>query len=227
MHFQLPPSPAPHAVPISRFRAANVSGMTLIELLTVSALFVVMVSLVAPAIGIGSARSLDGAGNRVAGMLELARQNAMTRSTLTALVVAVDGNDRYRAFTILEAAPRDDGTPLSASDWRQVNRWETLPEGISADADPFGVTAGSGAPPLPSLRYQGSDLPSSALRHVTFLPNGRVMNASMPSTIRLVEGFWDGGSSPTYTRSVDASDPANFYEILVLPSTGRLKVHRP
>ena len=107
------------------FRAA----FTLVEMLTVLAVIGIVMGFVVPAIsGMGRSTALVTAGNTVNNMANLARQHAMSRNTLTALVVLGNqGTDAdYRAVAVMEY---NRGTG-----WSQIGGWETLPVGITMDS---------------------------------------------------------------------------------------------
>ncbi|WP_256199003.1 prepilin-type N-terminal cleavage/methylation domain-containing protein [Verrucomicrobium spinosum] len=111
-------------------------GFTLVEMLMVIA---VMASfLVIGGLGVGRtlrAMTLTNAGNKVIWLMEMARQQAITKNTLNAVVLVkslgteVDG----RAFTVLEYTV--------AGGWRQIHEWEVLPDGIVADLGAAGADA--------------------------------------------------------------------------------------
>jgi len=186
---------------------------------------ILMTSLIAPAVSnFGRAGSLTNGGNLLYDTLGLARQNAMTRGALTAMVMITEGEDSHRAFSIFELAPKADGSQLTSADWKQLTRWQKLPEGIVSESNPFEGFSTVVSPALPAIKYQGEDISSSGFKYVVFQPNGGLYNATLPARIQLVEGYWSGASLK-YTRN-KGNEPANFYELFVLPASGRLKLNR-
>ena len=103
-------------------------AFSLIELIVVIAVLVSLLALVVPAVsGFGRSSALTRGGNLVTNLASLARQEAMTRNTMTALVLLRDqGSDAdYRAFTVATYEP--------GLGWRQTTAWETLPTGVVVD----------------------------------------------------------------------------------------------
>ena len=109
-------------------------GFSLIELLTVIGVIVILMAFIVPAVSnFGRATGLTSAGNMVTHLTALARQTAISKSTLTALVMLADqgtSDDQgtsadYRAFTVLEYT--------AGAGWSQISKWEILPEGIVVD----------------------------------------------------------------------------------------------
>lgn len=190
---------------------------------------VMLLAVVVPSVSnYGRASALKTAGNKVAGMLDLARQEALSKGAMTALVLLTDGDEKYRALTILKINPKTDGTVPTQNDWEQISRWEKLPEGIIVDAgqDPLEDSSVPVMPGFPSakLKFLGTFVTPS--KYVVFLPNGSVYRAAEPSKLRLVEGAWNAGRI-TYTRKGDGNDPLNYYDIFVLPATGRIRTVTP
>jgi prepilin-type N-terminal cleavage/methylation domain-containing protein len=222
--------------PSSRRRA-----FSLIELLVVIAVLTVILALLAPAVSnIGRARTLTISGNKVAQMATLARQTAMSKNVLTALVVLTDHNSegRYRALTVIEhqlsTATGADGT--RAASWHQVTNWETLATGCVVDVDINNCSFLEDSPDLPNfdnaqLRYLNTNVRKEEIACRMFLPSGGLSNPDKPAQIRLVEGFIEGeegAAKVRYTRPANGGQvSANYYDISIIGTTGAVKVSRP
>jgi prepilin-type N-terminal cleavage/methylation domain-containing protein len=216
------------------------SGFTLIELLTVVAIMVTVVGLAVPAFtSIGSANLLDASGNRAVNLINFAREDAMSKNAMTALVVLTSPqNSAYRTLAVMEL-------PNGSTVWNQVSAWETLSSGAMIDPGPDNnsthipfpylfnftrstVPAGTAGVPrtaFPSIQYGGATVQS--YQYEVFLPNGSLLSGSS-ATIRLAEGFISSGNTATYTRpDPHGGGPANYYNITILGATGRTKIDRP
>lgn len=205
------------------------TAFSLIETVLVVAI-IATISVVAFAAlsGTGTGLKLTSAGNRISNLALLARQNSLAKNTMTALVMIADSSTEgdFRAFALFEIAARTDGEPAGSGDWTQLGAWETTPDGIVVDDCSFAASTVTMAPPFPSLRYRDSVV--SAYQYVVFLPNGSLLRSD-PSCVRLAPGVRSPGTKAvTYTagRTVSGA-PANFYQVCLLPATGRMKVHRP
>lgn len=191
-------------------------GFSLIELLTVVALIGLLSALIAPAVSsIGKATSLVTAGNKLAAIVDQARQNSMAKNVMTALVMTDQGAGNW-AVVLMEY--NAEGT---APQWKTITKWENLPAGVLVHAaDSSFITTSAGALPFvaPALNYRGKPVSSYASR--IFLPNGGLSTPADSAQIKLVEGVVQGGGV-TYTR------PANFYTIAIVGATGRTKIVRP
>jgi prepilin-type N-terminal cleavage/methylation domain-containing protein len=212
----------------------RLSGFTLLELLAVITVIGIVSAMVVPAFrGFGRSASLSASGNVVANMIDNARQTAMSKNTLTAVVVlGKQGTDEdFRAVTTLEFDP--------VAGWSQVQTWEVLPSGIvvdSADRDnctflnnspqPFPFLTRGGLHTNPPVSYRGEPVKESAYAARIFLPTGSLQNPEMPARLRLVEGFVDG-ERVTYTRPDEKGKTANYYDVSIVGLTGLTKVNRP
>jgi hypothetical protein len=201
------------------------------------AVLITLLVMVMPAVsGFGRSTGLTTGGNMVTNLAGLARQEATSRNTMTALVLLRDqGTDAdYRAFTV---AVYDVETG-----WRQITAWEQLPVGIVVDRntenDPnselgsfvknspatFPLLSRANLQENPPVDYAGNRVRSFAVR--IFLPNGSLMNAEEPAHLRIVEGFLQGNRT-TYTHPGIGAAPANYYDIALIGATGVAKVDRP
>ncbi len=209
------------------------AAFTLVELLTVVALIGILMGFVVPALsGMGRGTALTTAGNTVNNLAGLARQHAMSRNTLTALVVLGNqGTDAdYRALTVLEYR--------RGAGWSQVGGWETLPVGITVDSgdtqacsfllrspEPFPFLSATNQSNPPIL-YQSVPLSYGAYAARIFTPGGGLQNPGDPAQIRIVEGSVEGGTI-RYTHRNAEGKPANFFDIAIVGATGATKISRP
>ncbi len=217
--------------PLFLHRRSSTLAFSLVELLVVMAVVALMLGIAGMAFNnFGRSTSLAAAGNRVAGILEQARQHATSQGAMTAVAMATDSAspDRNQAFVVLAARPRNDGAALTATDWKQVSKWEILPEGIIVDSGSSFTDSGTKLmPSLPSQLPERAGERSDSFRYVIFQPNGAVLGGGAAG-LRLVEGSWASGSgSPTYTRPGSDGTPENYYKLALISATGRVKVDRP
>ena len=207
-------------------------AFSLMELLAVVTLATIMLTLAGTAFtNFGRSTALATGGNQISALLDLARQNSITKGAMTAVAVSTDPSDeeKYREFILLEANTRNDGAALTASDWRPISKWEMLPKGITADKGCTFTDSSTTAlvPSFPSVLPNRRGVAVSSFRYVIFLPDGRLQGEAPPG-IQLVEGWWpEGANSPTYTRPGSGGEPANYYRISLLSKTGRQKIDRP
>lgn len=186
-----------------------------------------------------SSQNLNAAGDKVAGLLAFAREEAIAKNTLTALVLITapnEGSAAYRTFSVWEVAlPIAGGAPTS-SNWYQATKWQQLPSGTVLDsgqpaANNF-LTSSTVTPALPAtINYLGASLSTSSSSCAVqyFLPSGRLDWASSGNcTIQLVDGYYNG-SATVYTHYVlsNPSQPADYIQYVLSPATGEAKVVRP
>jgi prepilin-type N-terminal cleavage/methylation domain-containing protein len=210
-------------------------GFTLIELLTVICVAALLMGITASFLGNTKSGRLNVAGNRVVDLLHEARQNSLSKNSLTAAVVVTDPSfgNQYRLLALFQLLPRSDGSASSASDWTQVSNWETLENGVILDTSVIANNAlqsyQSTSPfPMPVPQYNSRTV--AQYEYVLFLPNGSLSTTpaeTNPAILNLVDGFFAGSSStPTYTDP-HGSGYANYYRITVLAATGGIKIDRP
>lgn len=210
------------------------AAFSLIELLAVIAVISIIMGIVVPALsGMGRGTALVTAGNMVNNMAGLARQHAMSRNTLTALVLLANQGTDFdcRALAVMEYKP--------GIGWSQIGGWETLPMGIAVDAgDTQECSFLLRSPnPFPFLSATNQDNPPILFQSLPirspegyaariFTPGGGLQNPGDPAQIRLVEGRVEGGII-RYTHRNDAGKPANFFDIAIVGATGATKISRP
>lgn len=227
------------------------SAFSLLELLAVIAVLGILMAFLVPAVGnFGRSTALVSAGNRVANLAGFARQTAITKSTMAALVLLcakeggtdADNDPDYRSFAVLEYSD-DRG-------WSLLTAWETLPVGIIVDHPASGLAAGDlvkvpGASfftysPVkfpfidgarngltqenPPVRFHGRKITRFATR--IFMPGGGLKNPDEPAQLRLVEGFLQDGRT-IYTKPDGKNGSANFYDLALIGATGITKISRP
>ncbi|MDE1171801.1 MAG: prepilin-type N-terminal cleavage/methylation domain-containing protein [Verrucomicrobium sp.] len=216
-------------------------AFTLLEILLVLALTALVAGMTLVSVqGAGGAQRLAVGGNLIVDLAQKARQESITRGTLTALVL-VTGSGRpewdYRLWTILElqASAAADGEP----EWVPASPWRMLSEGVLVDpaqSGSFLLNPPSLAAALPPLRYGGEAIAPGALSYVIFQPTGSLYLASAaeapaPPGLRLVLGrmLRDSGRDRLVYGDArpGAAGPANYYQITFNSYTGLPIVDRP
>jgi len=185
----------------TRPEADATAGFTLIELMAVVAIVVLLAGFVAPNLGIGGRRVLDGEAEGLRAELELARQQAIATGTPHRLALDLDTArfrmERFETPPPPEPEARDPGDPVDLSAPRPA--------------------AGSFAP-LPTRRGRGRALPEGIRFAQVETPDGPV--ARGPVAV----AFWqDGSATPARIRL--ANDAGDAVEIEVLPLADTVRVH--
>jgi len=187
------------------------SGFSLIELLVVTALLALLMSLGVPALlNSRQASALTQAGGLMADLASLARQNAVSRNAPTALLIVKQNAPdllNNRAMTLVEMDQN--------RNWRQITSWTILPESTLATN---ATTGGLPTPPWsagsPALRLRGTAInPVTQCDAYLFHPNGRLVvsgNTQAKLKVQTVSGA-----------------PDNTYELIFNAATGSYKVERP
>lgn len=173
-------------------------------------------------------RTLAVSGDNVARLLTAARQHAIAHKTMTAFIALVDHSSdaNYRTFTI--AARQHNGR------WRQITNWEPLADGITLDLGRNHCSFLYDSPLLPGftphqIAYEDRHLLPEDFACRIFLPNGSLSNPDVPIQIRLVEGTVKGAGSDVvvhYEHEEQDGEPAHFYDISIVGTSGRLQIHR-
>lgn len=222
--------------PSSKFQQVKCGrAFTLVELITVMAIITVMVTLLVPAFtSIGKANALNTSGNHVVNLINLARENSMSKNVMTALVVLTDSSmaDANRSLVLMELDPTTDGSQPSPGNWRQISGWETLGSGVIVDPNLFTFNKSSDSagepgvptPAFPAIQHSGKI--ASSYGYLVFLPGGNLLGSNA-SQIQLVEGIIASGGAVYTRRTAAGGGPANYYNITVLAATGRIKIDRP
>lgn len=164
------------------------SGFTLVELLTVLAVISILMTMGMKALLIGGA-SLQNAGVEVSDAALMARNEAISRNSMSALVFKNSGNEAFRTYCVLTLKRPLDGTAPVSTDWIQGTPWKTLPvkvrfENSGNDNDVFKGTTGF-YPPLPQTSYRGEAVAPSSLAAVIFSPNGQLKAAGVGDSAQL------------------------------------------
>lgn len=217
------------------FPSRRTRAFSLIELISVMVIIAIIMAFVVPAVtGLGRSTALVTGGNTVTNLANLARQTAVTKNSMTALVMlgkqgtAAD----FRAFIVLEYA-------AGAGGWLPVTAWQTLPDGIVVDIDdPANCTFYESSPPAfpflagppvqknPPVTYGDAQVAPSAYAARIYLPNGGLQYPEKRAQIRVIEGFAQG-SQIVRTHPGAPGQAANYYDIAIIGATGMTKVSRP
>lgn len=208
------------------------AAFTLVEMLAVIGVLAILVVAAGPAM-LGGVRGspLLQAGNQVTALAASARQAAVTKQSMSALVLltAAGTEQDYRAFTLMEFQ--------EPSGWVQTQGWQELPPGVLVDPtttqSTFLVNGPASFPGLrtgqtqPPLKHLGRDLtPGSQYVARIFVPSGGLRNAQDPAQIRLVEGQLEG-TKVRYSRPGSHAGTADFIDVAIIGVTGTTKTSRP
>ncbi|MDD5350585.1 MAG: hypothetical protein PHQ12_10275, partial [Chthoniobacteraceae bacterium] len=203
----------------------------LVELLAVIAIIGMMSGAFSMAIGYGRSTSLVAGGDLVTNLAAFARQTAMTKNTMTALVLPANQGTAgdYRSFAVVEYKP--------GFGWSQITSWQALPTGVVVDTseectfltnspNPFPNLDGPPRQSNPPFSYQGAAITNPAgYAARIFLPSGGLSDSESPAQIRLVEGSNQGGR--TVYAHASGGKPANYFDVALLGATGLAKTSRP
>jgi prepilin-type N-terminal cleavage/methylation domain-containing protein len=205
-------------------RSKTREGFSLLELLIVMTITGLLSCLVAVSLGTADSAALSGNGNAVFDALSLARQEAVSRDTYTAMVIMTNGAGAYNSYCLMELPKNSDGT-YNTNGWSGFQSWQTLASGVvfsPSDPSTFLTTPTPSALPatLPaSYSYHGKslDLASTCTAQI-FRPDGTLI-ATNQLRLRIVRGSWNGSS-------VTSPRQTNYYDIVIVPDTGATQVER-
>lgn len=168
-------------------RARDLRGFSLVELLTVVAVISVLAAMGARVLAGGS--PLQTAGIALSDFALMARNEAISRNSLSALVFKNSGSEAFRSYCILTLKRPLDGSQPTSGDWVQGTAWKTLPvrvrfENSGGDNDVLKANPGF-FPPLPATTYRGETVAPSSLAVVLFGPGGQVQAAGVGDSAEL------------------------------------------
>ncbi|MHA3774100.1 pilus assembly FimT family protein [Verrucomicrobiota bacterium sgz303538] len=230
-------------VPQSPHRATS-QGFSLIELLCVIGVMVVLAGLTVPAVrGMTGSSALNSGVRTFAGMLNVARSEAIARHTVVRFAVVNDWPNKTAAN--LRKASLWTWNP-EVEQFVQLSAWTELPEGVAIEpsipdyvrnatyAQDDGASV-RGDCVLESrfeenaeFTFQSPEGPV-AMRYIEFLPSGvaRIPGSSARKAIFVaVPGYLDAERQLTYTARAEYGS-ATWAQINVDTLTGRVRVYQP
>lgn len=190
-----------------RFHQTASRAFSLIELLTVIGLVSLLTTLVTPALmSSHRASSLTNAGNRMADMASVARQTALSRNAIMALIIsskpATDSVARQAAIIM-----QYDGVQNL---WAPLGGWSRLPESISVQDNSPDKAAVTQLAAL-NLKVDGQTL--SDYTALVFYPDGRLKSSA--------------GARELNVQNTGETQAANFYKLVFNTDTSAFRVVRP
>lgn len=202
-------------------------AFSLVELLVVVAIMSVLMGLGVSSLNLWRAQALSSAGNRIADLVALARQNSVGKNTYTAIAIKTQNESAYSAVCLLEYARSDDGSP---GQWKVLTPWSTLKDGVVFTPDASNTFLSSNGT-LPDnfpaqIPYRGQAANVSSMAVQVYQPDG-TLSAGQMLRLRLVEGVANAsGNAVTLTHPAASGQPANYYDIVVVRDSGQVKVER-
>lgn len=185
---------------------AHIRGraFSLVELLVVVAVLSLLMGLSAPILL--RSTGITNAGNQIADLSALARQLAMSKNVLTALVFTRTPDDKGDAVGLLEYGPE--------REWKSVGGWTILPESVSATN-----SSGQSLPAVtgtPLIKFRGSAVTLD--NTLVFYPDGRMRQSSEPTVKVRVVAATDAGA---------ADSASNYYDIVLNRDNSGCQIVRP
>lgn len=183
---------------------AGCRAFSLVELLVVVAVLSLLMGLSAPSLL--RSTGITNAGNQIADLSALARQMAMSKNVLTALVFTRTPDDKGDAVGLLEYGPD--------REWKSVGGWTVLPESVSATN-----SSGQSLPAVtgtPQIKFRGSAVTLD--NTLVFYPDGRMRQSSGPTVKVRVVAATDAGA---------ADSASNYYDIVLNRDNSGCQIVRP
>jgi hypothetical protein len=210
-------------VPCPRFRGRNrrQSGSSLLELLSVSALIVLMAGLFYSSISsFSSSAGRRGAVNVLMNTLEHARITALESGQTVYVGFADDDfpieDMRYKAFLVFRETSEEERA-AGAKDYLVVRKWKRLPGNVALKRAMGSIVPESGGQTFPGLN---DVLPNSqhneTFPSVAFNGSGAVAGGGNPIELFLYEGYFADGQDIQTRKSGDL-----FEKITLSRYTGR------
>lgn len=203
------------------FHRPAAAGFSLIELLVTIGVIGLLMSASLPALLSGQRdAALKQAGNTLADMTTLARQAAMSRNTITALVVtAKDASVLKQALIVLEY-------DQISEKWKPLGNWTRLPEAatvvdLGTSVQAAGNTKAKNLAAL-DIGVDGrvlQSLPDSAYSAILFYPDGRMEN-DQQATRQLSARF------ATDSTLAASESLRNYYDVVINSNTSAFRIVR-
>lgn len=206
----------------------------MVELLIVLTIMGILSGLTVSSITMLRSTALTTAGNNMADVVAMARQNSITKNDFTALVIRTQGTNALSTYCIIELARQPDGTFGS---WTEVSPWRYLPKGVifennQSTIDSFMLNSlSSSALPVPlptSFPFQGGqvDLTSNVNVVQCYQPDG-TMVGEQSLRLRMIEGSADPATGAiTYQGAQTAGTEVSYYDLYFIANTGLIKIAR-
>ncbi len=199
-----------------RRRCAAAAAFSLIELMSVIAVMALLITMSA-SLFTNTVRSstLTEAGNRLVDLSALARQTAMNKNTITAIIIrSKTGNsDEKQAIGLVEYN-------ALGSKWVRLGAWERLSEVVEAVDSPDNTAAAtdlaSAIAPL-DLVIGGERFGNLPFSSLVFYPDGRLATPSAAST----------GTRKLKVRFSKGNQADNYYDLVFNTDTSAVRVVRP
>ena len=199
-------------------RSAN-RAFSLVELMVTVCILMVLMSASVPAL-LSSRRAseLNSAGNLVADGVTTARQIALSKNTITTLIITTKPTTSVRQGMLLMEYD------ATTEQWKPIGNWIRLP--ISASVvDMGGALRAAGNDKADkiatlSLKFDGRTLPSSDYSALIFYPDGRMENGT--SQTRQLSTRYVTDDATSSSRALP-----NFYDVVVNSSTSVFRIDRP